>query len=87
MSGKRPGKYLDIKYLENYFNFLNNMSYEERISKLDLNPDRADVIVPAAKIYLSSMLWSGATKIYVPKFGLSDGIIRGLYAEKLTPNN
>lgn len=83
MSGKPPGKYLDIKYLENYFNFLNNMTYEERISKLDLNPDRADVIVPAAKIYLYSMQWSGASKIYVPKFGLSDGIIRGLYANKL----
>ena len=84
MSGKPPGKYLDIKYLENYFNFLNNMTYEERISKLDLNPDRADVIVPAAKIYLYSMQWSGASKIYVPKFGLSDGIIRGLYANKLS---
>ena len=84
MSGKPPGKYLDIKYLENYFNFLNNMTYEERIRKLDLNPDRADVIVPAAKIYLYSMQWSGASKIYVPKFGLSDGIIRGLYANKLS---
>ncbi len=84
MSGKKPGKYLDMKYVENYFNFLNNMTYEERISKLDLNPDRADVIVPAAKIYLNSMRWSGATKIYVPKFGLSDGIIRGLYANKLS---
>ena len=84
MSGKPPGKFLDINYLENYYNFLNTMTYEERISKLDLNPDRADVIVPAAKIYLKSMQWSGAKKIYVPKFGLSDGIIRGLYANKLS---
>ncbi|MFD1315563.1 Ppx/GppA phosphatase family protein [Namhaeicola litoreus] len=84
MSGKLPGKYLDIKYLENYYNFLSNMTYEERISKLDLNPDRADVIVPAAKIYLNALQWCQATKIYVPKFGLSDGIIRGLYANKLS---
>ena len=82
MSGKIEGKPLSYIYMNSYFNFLSQMTYNERISELDLNPDRADVIIPAAKIYLSAMKWSGANKIYVPKIGLSDGIIKSLYLGK-----
>ena len=82
MSGKIEGKPLSYTYMNSYFNFLNQMTYNERISELDLNPDRADVIIPAAKIYLSAMKWSDANKIYVPKIGLSDGIIKSLYLGK-----
>ena len=59
------------------------MSYDDRILVLGLNTDRADVIVPATKIYLNAMKWSGAKKIFVPKIGLSDGIIKSMYFEKL----
>lgn len=83
MSGKREGKPLSYVYLKSYYNFLNQMSYEERISELDLNPDRADVIIPASKIYLKAMKWSQSKKIYVPKIGLSDGIIKSLFLGKL----
>ena len=82
MSGKAEGKPLSYIYLSSYFNFLNQMTYNQRISELDLNPDRADVIIPASKIYLKAMKWSGANKIYVPKIGLSDGIIKSLYLGK-----
>ena len=47
---------------------------EERINIMGLRPDRADVIIPATRIYLNAMKWSGARQIYVPKIGLSDGI-------------
>ncbi|HHE64962.1 MAG TPA: exopolyphosphatase [Bacteroidetes bacterium] len=83
MSGKSEDKPLSYIYLNSYYNFLNQMSYNQRISELDLNPDRADVIIPAAKIYVQAMKWSGAKKIYVPKIGLSDGIIKSLYMGKL----
>ena len=83
MSGKAEDKPLSYIYLNSYYNFLNQMSYNQRISELDLNPDRADVIIPAAKIYVQAMKWSGAKKIYVPKIGLSDGIIKSLYMGKL----
>jgi len=82
MSGKAEGKPLSYIYLSSYFNFLNKMTYNQRISELDLNPDRADVIIPASKIYLKAMKWSGANRIYVPKIGLSDGIIKSLYLGK-----
>ncbi|KAA1245478.1 exopolyphosphatase [Aquimarina sp. RZ0] len=82
-SGKAVGKSLSFLYLSSYFELLNSLSYEERIWELNLNQDRADVILPAVKIYLSAMKWSKARKIYVPKIGLSDGIIKSLYNDKL----
>ncbi|AZJ32291.1 exopolyphosphatase [Tenacibaculum sp. SSH1-16] len=83
MSGRDSGKPISYIYLNAQYQFLKKMSYHERISELSLNPDRADVIIPATKIYLSAMKWSGARKIYVPKIGLSDGIIKSLYFNKL----
>ena len=83
MSGRTEGKPISFIYLNAQYQFLKNMSYEDRISELSLNPDRADVIIPATKIYLSAMKWSGARKIYVPKIGLSDGIIKTLYYNQL----
>ena len=55
------------------------MSYDERILKYNLNLDRADVILPALEIYLKALKWSGASKVYVPKIGLSDGMIKDMY--------
>ncbi len=81
-SGNRLGKPLSYIYLNAHYKFLKSMTYEERISELSLNPDRADVIIPATKIYLSAMKWSGARKVYVPKIGLADGIIKSLYMGK-----
>lgn len=83
MSGREIGRPLSYIYMNAHYQFLKEMSYKQRISELGLNPDRADVIIPATKIYLSSMKWSGARKIYVPKIGLSDGIIKSLYYNKI----
>jgi len=83
MSGRAPGKPLSFVYLKSQYNFLKSMTYEERIIELSLNPDRADVIIPATKIYLKAMDWSNAKKIYVPKIGLADGIIKALYFGKI----
>lgn len=82
-SGKANGKPLSFLYLSSYYQLLKSFTYEERITQLNLNQDRADVIVPAAEIYLSAMKWTRARRIYVPKIGLSDGIIKALYQEEL----
>ena len=83
MSGKQQDKPLSYMYVSKRYNFLNAMTYEQRISELGLNPDRADVIVLATKIYLNAMKWSSAKKIFVPKIGLSDGIIKAMYYGKI----
>jgi len=86
VSGKAMGKPLSYFYLTSYYNMLQSYSYEERITELDLNQDRADVIIPAMRIYLSAMKWSGAKNIYVPKIGLADGIIKSIYYDTVTSN-
>ena len=86
ISGKALGKPLTYFYLTSYYNTLQSYSYEERITKLDLNQDRADVIIPAMRIYLSAMKWSGAKDIYVPKIGLADGIIKSMYYKTISSN-
>ena len=79
LSNIKDGKPLSKIKLSQLFNQLEKLNYEERILKFELNPDRADVIVPAAKIYLKALEWSGGQKIYVPRFGLSDGMIKYMY--------
>ncbi len=78
-SGTSSGKPLTYMYLVEYYKKLRSLTYEERIWQLNLNFDRADVIVPAAEIFLFAMKWSQAQNIYVPKIGLADGIIKSLY--------
>ncbi|MFC5684622.1 Ppx/GppA phosphatase family protein [Flavobacterium sp. MAHUQ-51] len=83
MSGKMQDKPLSYLYINSQYAFLNSLSYDQRISELALNPDRADVIIPAVRIYLNAMKWSGARNIYVPKIGLSDGIVKAMYFGKI----
>lgn len=80
-SGKKLGKPLSYFFLVNYFELLKSMTYHERIYELEMNPDRADVIIPATKIYLSAMKWSRAKNIYVPKIGLADGMVKRMYQD------
>lgn len=87
ISGKALGKPLTYFYLTTYYNKLQSYSYEERITELELNQDRADVIIPATRIYLSAMKWSGAKDIFVPKIGLSDGIIKSVYNNTVSSVN
>ena len=83
MSGKLQEKPLSQFYLNSQYQFLNSLTYEQRIAELGLNPDRADVIIHAVRIYLNGMKWSGARDIYVPKIGLSDGIVKAMYHDRI----
>ena len=83
LSEKNQDKPLSYIYVQSQYQMLNSMTYEQRIANLALNPDRADVIIPATKIYLNAMKWSGARQIYVPKIGLSDGIVKAMYYGKI----
>ena len=72
---------ITLSQLEKLYSVLSTLSVEQRIRQFDLRPDRADVIVPAALIFLSIAKAVGATDIAVPTIGLSDGIINELAAQ------
>lgn len=78
IEGKKENK-ASLKDLEKMRNYIEKFSLEERMNKLQLNADRADVIVPASDIYISVMKWAGATEIIVPDLGLKDGILMVVY--------
>lgn len=63
-------------------NLISDMSIDDRIKSLKLNPDRADVIIPASTIFVNSMKWAKSKTIHVPKIGLADGLIMDLANKK-----
>ncbi len=81
MALKEEDEPLTYKNIKSICKELKRFTYQQRITKLGLRPDRADVIIPAATIYISVMKWAGIKKLYVPQIGLSDGIIHVLYEE------
>ncbi|MCH7411948.1 phosphatase [Belliella sp. R4-6] len=72
-------RYLDADKIKEIQEYLASFSYEDRINKLNLNPDRADVIIPASKIYLAAMTAAASKKMIVPDVGLKDGLMNVLY--------
>ena len=81
MSDQKDGTALSLIKLKSLYDYLNSFSLKDRINVLGLNHDRADVIIPAAEIYLSVMKWGGVKQIFVPRVGLVDGIIQLLIEE------
>jgi exopolyphosphatase/guanosine-5'-triphosphate,3'-diphosphate pyrophosphatase len=70
-----------ISKIEKITEALKSQPFKEMVKKYSLKPDRADVIIPAAEIYLRIMKLAGAKEIIVPKVGLSDGIILKVHEE------
>lgn len=60
---------------------LKTLSVKEREDQYKLNPDRADVIVPACQIFEFIFREMKTNKVLVPKIGLSDGIVYDLYLQ------
>lgn len=86
MSGKKETKHLSYDKLKSIYEMLSSYTYQERIERLDLKPDRADVIVPAAKIFLTIMKNADIEKVFVPQIGLSDGLVHEMYEKHLAKN-
>lgn len=74
---------LPVSSLQTVYGVLKPLTPEERVEAFSLKQDRADVIVPAAEIFLKIAEVVHAEYIYVPVIGLSDGIIDNLYAKSL----
>lgn len=71
-------RFVEIKLL---YEELKNMTFEERMKNLGLNSYRADVIMPALKIFITVAKLCKTDEIIVPKVGLADGIIHLLYKQ------
>ena len=72
---------MTVASLHELYDKLKAMTVEQRMEEYALKPDRADVIVPAARIFLTIADITEAVYIYVPVIGLADGIIDGLYTK------
>jgi exopolyphosphatase/guanosine-5'-triphosphate,3'-diphosphate pyrophosphatase len=82
----RPQKrdnYLSIEKMREILRLLENYQTEEKINLLQLNEDRADVIVPATKIYLAAFDTARVQRIKVPELGLKDGMLLHLFERNL----
>lgn len=75
----KPGKLMSLKRVKEIKQFVESHTIEQRIYDLQMNPDRADVIIPASNIYIKVMEWAHASSILVPEVGLKDGIMLHLY--------
>ncbi len=83
MIGRKPNKPISTLKIKNLYEVLESYTYEERMQLFGLNPDRADVIIPASKILLSVLKKAEIEKVLVPQIGLSDGIVHQLYEKHL----
>ena len=78
---------LSVTEIQKLYNKLSSLTVAQRIEEFNLNEDRADVIVPAAQIFLLVASRTNAAFIHVPVMGLADGIIDALYEEELKKQN
>lgn len=81
-SENKIGQPLSYLFMSSFYEKVKQYDYNQRVFELKMNPDRADVIIPATRIYLSAMKWAKAKNMYVPKIGLADGIVKQLYNER-----
>jgi len=81
LSSKTFKEPIQIEELRNVVNHVASFSFNERIIKLALKPDRADVIVPSGEIYIKVMEAFKANQMIVPRVGLADGMIYNLFLD------
>ena len=79
LARKRYLEPINIGELSETYDYLNGMTLSERIENLRMNPDRADVIIPATEIYIRIMKMAQIANIIVPKMGLTEGLILEQY--------
>jgi exopolyphosphatase/guanosine-5'-triphosphate,3'-diphosphate pyrophosphatase len=82
MTRTKKGSPISFLSLKDLYNSLKVLNFNDRMIKYDLNPDRADVILPALKIFISTMEWTSSNKLFVPQVGLVDGMINEIFYKK-----
>jgi exopolyphosphatase / guanosine-5'-triphosphate,3'-diphosphate pyrophosphatase len=75
LARKKAGAVLSLKKIKAIKAMIEELTIDQRIYELQMNPDRADVIIPASGIYIKVMEWAHSNSIIVPDVGLKDGIL------------
>jgi exopolyphosphatase / guanosine-5'-triphosphate,3'-diphosphate pyrophosphatase len=83
LSKAKNSKPISLKKIKQIREYIGIHTFEERINLLQLNPDRADVIMPASDIYIKVMQWSGIDELISPDAGLKEGIIYSLFQKHI----
>jgi exopolyphosphatase/guanosine-5'-triphosphate,3'-diphosphate pyrophosphatase len=79
--GSYKNDFIVFKDLQKAYKQMDKLTLDQRINLLGLRPDRADVIVPAAKIFIFIMEWARLDKVFAPKIGLADGLVLKSYED------
>lgn len=80
IAGKKPSQMIHLEEIRDQYRLLKKFTVEQRITKLKMKPDRADVIIPACEIYMRLMQYGRIEQMIVPKIGLADGVILDLFS-------
>ena len=81
MSRRKIGRPLSLDKLKELHAMLESYTLDERMRTLGLNPDRADVIVPAARIFMTALKAAQIDDIIVPQIGMADGLVHLMYED------
>lgn len=76
---KNANKELSLAELKRLYQMMQPLSIEEREITFSLREDRADVIIPAAEIFIKACTYLQCDSIMVPNISLADSIVDGLY--------
>ena len=82
---KNANKELSLAELKRLYQMMQPLSIEEREISFSLRQDRADVIIPAAEIFIKTCEYLQCDNIMVPNISLADSIVDGLYEKTQTP--
>ena len=83
MSGTKNGKPISYISVKDLLNKMVECDFKDRMIKFNLNPDRADVIIPALEIFILTMESVKTNKMFIPKTGLVDGMIKEIFYKKM----
>lgn len=78
---KKDPKEISIAEIKDIHDRLKLLSVDERMEQYGLKPDRADVIIPAAEIYVMAAEALGCDRIHVPNISLADSIVDGHFSK------
>ena len=79
MSKTKDGKPITLNYIRTFHKEISGLSVVERMAKYGIREDRADVLEPAARIFINVMNWSDIGSIFVPKISVADGLVHNIY--------